>query len=77
MGFGRILHNVEHVVHEGLEITSHIGGAVGNASTTILDAGNAIHDFHNHNIIGGMFETGEAIFHGVETYGDVVSGDYL
>ena len=77
MGFGRILHNVEHVVNEGLEITSHLGGAIGNASSTILDAENALSDFRNHNIVGGIIESGEAIYHGAETYGDVVSGDYI
>jgi hypothetical protein len=77
MKFGHIVHSVEHIAHEGLEITSHLGGAVGNASSTILDAGNAISDFHNHNIVGGIIESGEAIYHGVETYGDIVSGDYL
>jgi hypothetical protein len=77
MKFGHIVHNVEHIAHEGLEITSHLGGAVGNASSTILDVGNAIGDFHNHNIVGGIIESGEAVYHGVETYGDIVSGDYL
>ena len=76
MKFGHILHSVEHVVHEGLEVTSHLGGAVGNGSSAILDAGNAIGDFHNHNIVGGIMESGEAIYHGAETYGDIVSGDY-
>jgi hypothetical protein len=77
MKFGHIIHNVEHIAHEGLEITSHLGGAVGNASSTILDVGNAIGDFRNHNIVGGIIESGEAISHGVETYGDIVSGNYL
>lgn len=76
MKFGHILHSVEHVVHEGLEVTSHLGGAVGNGSSAILDAGNAISDFHNHNVVGGIIESGEAIYHGAETYGDIVSGDY-
>jgi hypothetical protein len=66
-----------HVVHEGLEITSHLGGAVGNASSTILDAGAAIHDFQHHDYVGGVIETGETIYHGVETYLDGASGDWL
>jgi hypothetical protein len=66
-----------HVVHEGLEITSHLGGAVGNASSTILDAGSAIHDFQHHDYVGGVIETGETIYHGVETYVDGVSGDWV
>ena len=66
-----------HILHEGLEITSHIGGAVGDASSTILDAGNAVHDFTHHNIVGGIIESGETIYHGVKTYGDIVSGNYL
>ena len=66
-----------HIVHEGLEITSHLGGAVGQASSTILDAGNAIGDFQHHDIVGGLIESGETIMHGVETYGDIVSGDYI
>jgi len=77
MKFGHIVHEVGHVVHEGLEITSHLGGAVGNASSTILDAGSAIHDFQHHDYIGGVIESGETIYHGIETYGDVVSGDWL
>lgn len=77
MKFGHIVHEVGHVVHEGLEITSHLGGAVGQASSTILDAGNAISDFRHHNIVDGLVESGEAIVHGVETYGDIVSGDFL
>ena len=77
MKFGHILHSVEHVVHDGLEVTSHLGGAVGNASSTILDVGHAVSDFHNHNIVGGIVDSGEAIYHGFETYGDVVSGDIL
>ena len=64
-----------HIVHDALEIGSHVGGAIGNASSTILDAGNAIQDFHNHNIVGGVIESGEAIYHGVETFGDIESGE--
>jgi hypothetical protein len=77
MKFGHIVHEVGHIVHEGLEVTSHLGGAVGEASTTILDAGNAIHDFQHHDIVGGIVDSGETIFHGVETYGDIVSGNYF
>jgi hypothetical protein len=77
MKFGHIVHEVGHVVHEGLEITSHLGGAIGQASSTILDAGNAIHDFQHHDIVGGIIESGETILHGAETYGDIVSGDYF
>ncbi len=65
------------IVHDALEIGSHVGGAIGNASSTLLDAGNAIEDFRNHNILGGVIETGEAIYHGVETVGDVESGNYF
>ena len=54
MKFGHIVHEVGHIVHEGLEVTSHLGGAVGEASTTILDAGNAIHDFQHHDIVGAL-----------------------
>ena len=71
MKFGHIVHDIHNV----LEVTSHVGGAVGNASSTILDAGNAIGDFKHHDIVGGIIESGEAIYHGVETYGDFVSGD--
>ena len=77
MKFGHIVHEVGHVVHEGLEITIHLGGAVGDASSTILDAGSAIHDFQHHDIVGGIVESGETIFHGAKTYGDIVSGDYF
>jgi hypothetical protein len=77
MKFGHIVHEVGHVVHEGLEIASHAGGAVGNASSTILDAASAVHDFQHHNYIGGVIEAGETIYHGAETYGDAVSGNWF
>jgi hypothetical protein len=77
MKFGHIVHEVAHVVHEGLEIASHAGGALGNASSTILDAGSAINDFQHHDYVGGVIETGETIYHGAETYGDIVSGDWI
>ena len=77
MKFGLIVHAVGQVVHEGLEIASHAGGALGNASSTILDAGSAIHDFQHHDYVGGVIEAGETIYHGAETYGDVVSGNWF
>ena len=77
MKFSHIVHEVGHVVHEGLEVTSHLGGAVGNASSTILDAGSAVSDFKNHDYVGGVIESGETIYHGFETYADIVSGDWL
>ena len=69
------LGHIVHDIHNVLEVTSHVGGAIGNASSTILDAGNAIGDFKHHDIVGGIIESGETIFHGVETYGDIISGD--
>jgi hypothetical protein len=71
------LGHIVHDIHNVLEVTSHVGGAIGNASSTILDAGNAISDFKHHDIVGGIIESGETIYHGVETYGDIVSGDYF
>jgi hypothetical protein len=66
-----------HIVHEGLEIASHVGGAVGNASSTILDAASSVNDFQHHDYVGGVIEAGETIYHGAETYGDIVSGDWF
>jgi hypothetical protein len=77
MKFGHIVREVGHVVHEGLEITSHAGGALGNASSTILDATSAVHDFQHHDYVGGVIETGETIYHGAETYLDGASGDWF
>lgn len=73
MRIGHIVHDIQHV----LGATSHIGGAVGHASTTILDAGHAISDFRHHDIVGGLIESGETLIHGVETYGDIVSGHII
>jgi hypothetical protein len=42
-----------------------------------LDAGSAIQDFQHHDYVGGVIEAGETIFHGAETYGDIVSGDWI
>ncbi len=66
-----------HIVNEGLEIASHAGGALGQGSSTILSVEGAVHDFSHHNILGGIVDSGEAIMHGVSTYGDIVSGDFL
>lgn len=71
------LRHTVHNIHDVLEVTSHVGGAIGNASSTILDAGNAIGDFKHHDVVGGIIESDEVIYHGVETYGDFVSGDYF
>ena len=70
MSFGNIL-------HEGLEVASHLGGAIGNASSTILDASSAINDIEHHDYLDAIVETGETIYHGAETYGDVTSGDWF
>ena len=77
MKLGHIVHEVGHVVHEGLEVTSHLGGAVGNASSALLDAGSAIHDFQHLDYVGGVIESGETIYHGVEAYLDGASGNWL
>jgi hypothetical protein len=69
------LGHIVHDIHNVLEVTSHVGGAIGNASSTILDTGNAVSDFKHHNVVGGIIQSGEAIYHGVKTYGDFVSGD--
>jgi hypothetical protein len=42
-----------------------------------LDAGSAIHDFQHHDYVGGVVESGETIYHGVEAYLDGASGNWL
>jgi hypothetical protein len=66
-----------NIVHEAVEIGSHIGGAIGNGCNTINDLGYVVADIEHHNYLGAAVEGAETIIHGAETIADVSSGNWF
>lgn len=66
-----------HIVHDVVEIGSHLGGAVGSGCSAIDDLGSVVADIEHHNYLGALEEGGRTLIEGAETISDASSGNWF
>jgi hypothetical protein len=68
---------LSHIVHDVVEIGSHLGGAVGSGFSAINDLGSTITDINHHDYLGALEEGGKTLMEGAETISDASSGNWF
>ncbi len=66
-----------NIVHEVVEVGSHIGGAIGSGCSTINDLGYVVADIKHHDYLGAVEEGAQTLIRGAETIADVNSGNWF
>ncbi len=66
-----------HIVHDVVEIGSHLGGAVGSGFSAVDDLGSTIADIKHHDYLGALEEGGKTLIEGAESISDASSGNWF